>query len=411
MDIKNILFDLIFNAGSDLENAAIETVEKDFVEELNILLSGQKRKISEVISGQNRIVVIGDIHCDFLSLAEIFRKLSLSDYNYFDNATFVFLGDFLDRGSMPIQTLKFLFGLKLLLKERCIFLRGNHDAIKFEESLNLFYSLVVPSETVNLLSGIFRQSTVQLFKEYFDSLPYFATLAREEKEYLFIHAGVPEEAVDTGINIRELSGEDIPESGSKAEKMLNSMLWGDPVDQKRDRHGNYSRFEYSRDEFESFMARSEFTHLIRGHEPVRFGFNTKFDSRLATIFSSGGNQNFSSYYQSVVPFPSFGIIRENGSLVAENIFTYHISGLKKPEEAAERKFIANDASLPYNFIYSEPKRMLKLRVINTGRIIQDLYFNSEFIINARELENIESAEKIRKSVAGYILNKINYMDG
>ena len=80
-----------------------------------------------------RVVVIGDIHCDFKSLAAILIKLSISEYDFFEKGFFVFLGDYLDRGGALFEPLLLLMDLQRILGERMIMLKGNHELIKYDE--------------------------------------------------------------------------------------------------------------------------------------------------------------------------------------------------------------------------------------------------------------------------------------
>ena len=80
-----------------------------------------------------RVVVVGDIHCDYYSLAALLLKLSVSEYDYFENAYFVFLGDYLDRGSALFEPLLLLIDLKRILGNRLIMLRGNHELISYNK--------------------------------------------------------------------------------------------------------------------------------------------------------------------------------------------------------------------------------------------------------------------------------------
>ena len=49
----------------------------------------------------SRIVVVGDVHCDFYALAALLLKLSASTYDYFESGHIVFLGDYLVTANGP----------------------------------------------------------------------------------------------------------------------------------------------------------------------------------------------------------------------------------------------------------------------------------------------------------------------
>ena len=64
---------------------------------------------------------IGDIHGGFRALTQLIDKLDLGA-----DDTLIFLGDYVDGWSEPVETLDFL--LQLELEYNCIFIKGNHDA-------------------------------------------------------------------------------------------------------------------------------------------------------------------------------------------------------------------------------------------------------------------------------------------
>ncbi|MCX8170229.1 MAG: metallophosphoesterase, partial [Candidatus Methanomethyliaceae archaeon] len=66
------------------------------------------------------VVIIGDIHGDYLSLESILNNLK--------DEIIVFLGDYADRGPSPIEVYERIFKLKLFHPERIFILRGNHEA-------------------------------------------------------------------------------------------------------------------------------------------------------------------------------------------------------------------------------------------------------------------------------------------
>ena len=68
----------------------------------------------------NRKLVIGDIHGGLKALKQVLERANVSK-----NDTLIFLGDFVDGWSESPQVLDFLITLQQ--KQKCIFIRGNHD--------------------------------------------------------------------------------------------------------------------------------------------------------------------------------------------------------------------------------------------------------------------------------------------
>jgi serine/threonine-protein phosphatase PPG1 len=86
-------------------------------------------KVKEILSLEQNVVqvyspvtVVGDVHGQFYDLVEIFRVGGqVPDTNY------LFLGDYVDRGSASVETITYLMLLKLRYPQRFTLLRGNHE--------------------------------------------------------------------------------------------------------------------------------------------------------------------------------------------------------------------------------------------------------------------------------------------
>ena len=65
--------------------------------------------------------IIGDIHGELTKLKALIRYILLRD----PAASFIFIGDYLDKGEDPFATLQYLDALAS--ENSCVFLRGNHE--------------------------------------------------------------------------------------------------------------------------------------------------------------------------------------------------------------------------------------------------------------------------------------------
>merc|ERR1712080_433899 len=96
-------------------------------EEDMMVLCDQVRQImleeSNIQPVSSPVTVCGDIHGQFWDLLELFRVGgNLPDTSY------IFMGDFVDRGFFSLETLSLLLALKARYPGRITLLRGNHES-------------------------------------------------------------------------------------------------------------------------------------------------------------------------------------------------------------------------------------------------------------------------------------------
>ena len=274
-----------------------------------------------------RTVIIGDTHCDPTSLSAILQKLLLSEYDYFGRGRIVFLGDYLDRGDIFFEHFRLLVGLKKLMGDRCILLKGNHELIEFDKHTKLLDSMVYPSNTCPLLNEYCGEDKEFLsqFADYVTNLPYYILLKTKRGVDLLVHGGIPRDryldlcsiSPDTGEMI--LSGQP-----SVLDAVLDNMIWSDPKAAPFKVQGPSARFSFGRDQFAHFMEKNHLNRLFRSHEPVENGVESFYDDRLFTIFSTGGAENGYTGYPDVLN-PVFGILSVDGEIRFESIFLRRVS--------------------------------------------------------------------------------------
>ncbi len=274
-----------------------------------------------------RVVVVGDIHCDYPSLAAILLKLSTSDYDYFSNAYFIFLGDYIDRGSALFEPLLLLKDLKEILGDRMIMLKGNHESIEYDELKQILKPRVLPHETCDCLNKYCGndKNFLKQFATFYSTLPTYVYLKTEGRNMLLTHAAIPRDMFIDKISFDEQNGAMVFSTNTLVEERLSmrnkickDMIWGDPspYNEKIQVDG---RFEFGRKQFDRWISRNPIDLLLRSHEEAANGYTPFFDDRLFTIFSTGGTENPQTGYPKVQP--AFSII-QNDQFIIENSFIY-----------------------------------------------------------------------------------------
>ncbi|XP_068147669.1 serine/threonine-protein phosphatase alpha-3 isoform-like isoform X2 [Drosophila tropicalis] len=189
--------------------------------------------------------VVGDLHGQFHDLLKI-----LDHCGYPPQVSYLFLGDYVDRGKNSVETITLLLALKVRHPLNVHLLRGNHE-----------------SQSVNKVYGFFdeckRRYTVKLWKTFVDCYNCMPVAAVISQRIFCCHGGLSPQLKDLS-DIRSIQRPvDVPETG-----LLCDLLWSDP-----DRYGfGWSpsdrgvSYLFGRDVLEKFLQKYDFDLVCRAHQ-------------------------------------------------------------------------------------------------------------------------------------------------
>lgn len=106
------------------------------------------------------VTVCGDIHGQFEDLMELFRVGGEVPYT-----NYLFLGDYVDRGSKGVEVIIYLFCLKVKYPERVTLIRGNHESRQITQAYGFYQECLTKYGSLN----VYRNIT-----DVFDHLPLAA---------------------------------------------------------------------------------------------------------------------------------------------------------------------------------------------------------------------------------------------
>ncbi|OMJ84516.1 hypothetical protein SteCoe_14321 [Stentor coeruleus] len=203
------------------------------------------------------ITIIGDIHGQFFDLLKILELAGdLIETKY------LFLGDFVDRGSFSIEVLLLLYALKINYPNSVFLTRGNHES----RQLTTFFNF--RSECLYK----YDLDTYNTIMESFDKLPLACIV---NKKFLAVHGGISP-SLESLTNIVDLSrfGE-IPRKG-----LLCDLLWSDPVDAEtgvspekfKSNNVRDCSYFYNAQAVNDFLKKSKLLCIIRAHEAQIDGY-------------------------------------------------------------------------------------------------------------------------------------------
>jgi len=239
---------------------------------------------------QGNAVFVGDLHGDMEALVSILEQTKFIE-NMEEGKKdhrIVFLGDYADRGAKDVETLEIILALKARYPDNVVLLSGNHE----DADTNSRYGL---NES---LQEKFRDSEVySRYNQFFKKLPLACVSANG---IVALHGGIP------GQGITSLHDFNSPDR-------QYGIHWSDPSEGVEDIASNQGRggdprtgiCSFGERAFEKVMSQVGGQVMVRGHEYFPDGIDIKFEGRLATIFSNGGERSSSSGYKGQVAHPKF----------------------------------------------------------------------------------------------------------
>lgn len=221
------------------------------------------------------VCIFGDIHGQFDDLCMWFQKLGYPSRR--SKRKYVFLGDYVDRGTQDVEVALLLLLLRFKHPSKIVLLRGNHESLLqnghygFQNSCKKHYG-------IDKGMKLWRQ-----FNKVFDCLPRSALI---DESTFCMHGGLsPSFMEDSFARLEELSHFK-HDHGHDAYGVLTDLYWADPkhmtVSWKENPRG--ISFEFNKDVVDAFHTKFKTRLIVRAHQVVN-GIE-KFSPGLMTVFSA-----------------------------------------------------------------------------------------------------------------------------
>ena len=280
-------------------------------------------------------VVVGDIHGDMDSLLHIFLK-----EGYPPQKSYIFLGDYIDRGSFSMEVLILLYCFKIKFPKNIYLLQGNH------ETKNSIRKYGFRQDCIYRLN----RSIYKSFLKSFDQLPIAAVV---NDRYLCLHGGI-------SPKFRQLDQISKLNKLNKNCGIIHDILWSDPSN-SISHFGESPRkqgYAFGPLALKQFLNLNGLEAIIRGHSFIPSGHQWDFEGCL-TVFSS-------SNYLSQNNSASF-ILLQNNEIFCKNFLPNQISN----------KIISPD------FLFEESKNSIKIDPIltNFNQNLLENIFSETFFVN------------------------------
>ncbi|GMF42948.1 unnamed protein product [Phytophthora fragariaefolia] len=257
------------------------------------------------------VYVFGDVHGNWTDLrffAEHVWHLGLE----LTAGSFLFLGDYVDRGSSSLECTAYLFAYKLLHPGKVFLLRGNHET-RAVNGLEAHYGSGCLLAQCKARFGAGEGGVVwHQLNNAFDRLPVAAVI---DNDVFCVHGGIPrpmeggEGLLESIAKLPTAASLDTLDTTYYADKpqlsMIADMIWGDPVRNegvvghneainnwrldprgygKSPRGGVAVRFGARA--IDAFLGQYGFSRILRAHEATREGLSFSNSARVITVFST-----------------------------------------------------------------------------------------------------------------------------
>jgi diadenosine tetraphosphatase ApaH/serine/threonine PP2A family protein phosphatase len=214
------------------------------------------------------LIIVGDLHGQLYDLLEIFRIEPPPP-----DSTYLFLGDYVDRGYYSVEVLLYLLCLKLKFPSQVYLLRGNHESMAVTRVYGFYEEC----------RAKYREATIyDRCLELFNCLPF---AARINKRIWTVHGGLSPflhllDQLEAADRFQE-PVQDTP---------MSDILWADPNGADSFTGFMASRrgagYHFGGDVTRKFAALNRITHIARAHQLAEGGYEFYFDGLLSTIWSA-----------------------------------------------------------------------------------------------------------------------------
>jgi diadenosine tetraphosphatase ApaH/serine/threonine PP2A family protein phosphatase len=234
--------------------------------------------------------ICGDIHGQFYDLLNLVEMAGDPKRD-----SFLFLGDYVDRGMFSTEVVLYLAALKINFPNKVFMLRGNHECRLLTSHFNFMDEVVHKYDS----------EVYYMFMELFDVLPIAAFLENDIGRFLLVHGGISPELLDLS-QINEIDRFVEP----PGEGLLCDLLWSDPIDEATgDGLDAQERLEWDSVDYvpnpdrgcswvfgysaiTEFLEQLNLVSVVRAHEVQKAGFKEhrflkqREHPHLITVFSA-----------------------------------------------------------------------------------------------------------------------------
>lgn len=201
------------------------------------------------------INIVGDLHGSLIDLLRVFQTAGMPPYK-----KFLFLGDYVDRGTQSIEVITLLYALKVKFPDHVFLLRGNHECS-------------IQNEVGGFLAECNSKANRQVWVKINETFKYLPLAATVGDKIFCVHGGISPGLTDINQIKSIMRPVSVPIKG-----LITDLLWSDPDDSTLnwERSGRGETYIYGRMAVKKFLETHNMKLIVRGHQLVENGYQFPF---------------------------------------------------------------------------------------------------------------------------------------
>eukprot|EP01091_Cochliopodium_minus_P014529 TRINITY_DN4946_c0_g1_i1.p1 TRINITY_DN4946_c0_g1~~TRINITY_DN4946_c0_g1_i1.p1 ORF type:complete len:775 (-),score=194.86 TRINITY_DN4946_c0_g1_i1:41-2365(-) len=248
--------------------------------------------------------VLGDVHGNYKDLQFFSKSFWNFGLKLCPARSVLFLGDYVDRGPHSVETVMYLFALKLMHPTKVFLLRGNHEFRDVNGDTELYESTSFKAQCRALFGNNDMGDKVwEAVNNVFDYLPLAAVV---DKRIFCVHGGVPRYTQGGSKNIlhdieniqRPLTEQHLLMDQTNQLPFTFDLMWADPAepDEEEELDNDNSLFGtnerggntciFSHRAMDEFFKKTGCSYIIRAHQRKDLGVDIQKGAKVLTVFSS-----------------------------------------------------------------------------------------------------------------------------
>mmetsp|Transcript_5507 Transcript_5507/g.8315 ORF Transcript_5507/g.8315 Transcript_5507/m.8315 type:complete len:407 (+) Transcript_5507:380-1600(+) len=265
------------------------------------------KRVKPIFENEPRVVflqsptyVFGDIHGNLEDLhffADNIWKLGMK----LTAGNFLFLGDYVDRGLLGLETVAYLFAMKLECPYKMFMLRGNHELRDVNGWVEYYQEKSFLWQCQNRFGMKLGEEVWEECNSVFDRMPLAGII---DNDIFCVHGGIPRPIENSGSRIQDILS--VPAVASvcpasleetiESNQVASDCLWSDPAKHDQEEYLDEDGFGesmrgggaicFGSKAIENLLKECNLSYIVRAHEAHSEGVSISKGAKVFTVFST-----------------------------------------------------------------------------------------------------------------------------